>query len=624
MTDPEGKRVEHGRRIAAPMLLSLAAVATAALAVIFTWRRLFLGMDLQDESYYVLVPWRWSLGDRPFVQEQNLAQISGLLEYPFVKLFAVVRDYDVTALILYTRHLYLVLTILVAVLVFLVARRILRWQLSLLVAMVFVTFIYWQTPQLSYNTMGAAFLTAGTALGLPVVLGGRIWTWALASGIVFGLAVVAYPTLLFIMPFYAIFLAFAMGRRSVGMIAERAFAAPPDPDGPPTGKAAWRAVSFWALGGVAVLVPVGAVILSFGVKNLERCWTYSLEVARAGGQLGGAAKAVEVVQGFWRFVWSWPYFLVAALLVYLVFRKWPRAGRALLALLPVVLWFAGQRPLLNASGFVIIYALLAPYLYLFVPRERREVGAKLLLWVWAPSVVAGAMTAFTSAAGYLNSAVGLLPGLLASGIFLAWSLEAVAPPAPEGAQAPLRPAEAGEPVGRFSFLAAAALAAVIAVTIVFQFQFQQRDVPLASLTARCDFGPWAGVTLTPERYSLLRSFATDLDAQARPGDQLLVFYEACGYYLFWNGPIAANSYWLSSTSDVAPLPQPTVSYYRRNRVVPTLVVHVLPTAGMSDAGLTAACGGLKYPPTLVRPVYSFQRKPADETTQQVLARLPRK
>jgi hypothetical protein len=54
------------------------------------------------------------------------------------------------------------------------------------------------------------------------------------------------------------------------------------------------------------------------------------------------------------------------------------------------------------------------------------------------------------------------------------------------------------------------------------------------------------------------------------------------------------------------------------------VMHLTPTAGRTDAELTASCGGLQYPPTLVRPTYAFQRKRADETTLDVLSRLPRR
>ena len=80
---------------------------------------------------------------------------------------------------------------------------------------------------------------------------------------------------------------------------------------------------------------------------------------------------------------------------------------------------------------------------------------------------------------------------------------------------------------------------------------------------------------------------------------------------------------LASPDAFTPLPQATISYYRRHRIVPSLAVHLLSTEGMSDAELQAACGGLEYAPTLVRPTYAFQRKPADKSTRDVLTRLPR-
>jgi len=275
---------------------------------------------------------------------------------------------------------------------------------------------------------------------------------------------------------------------------------------------------------------------------------------------------------------------------------------------------------------------MTPFLYLFIPREKRETGARLLIWIWAPAMIAGAMTAYTSAAGYVNSAVGLAPALIASGLFLAWALEAVGRPtvpAP-GPSAPLlRPAdgEAGLPSAAsrntgVPWLALVTLVAVVGVTIGFQFQFQQRDVPYRELTSRFSSGPWSGIKVSPDRRRLLDGYAADLRAQARPGDQLLVFNEACGYYLYWKGSIASNTYWMGVTAS-GQLPQWVISYYRRHRIVPTLVVHLLPTAGMTDAELQAACGGLDYPPVLVRPMYAFQRKPADESTAGVLARLPR-
>ena len=56
--------------------------------------------------------------------------------------------------------------------------------------------------------------------------------------------------------------------------------------------------------------------------------------------------------------------------------------------------------------------------------------------------------------------------------------------------------------------------------------------------------------------------------------------------------------------------------------MPTVAVHLLDTEGMSDAQLAAVCGGLDYPPVLVRPRYAVQRKPVGKTTGEVLAGLP--
>jgi hypothetical protein len=609
------------------------AIGVAAAALLLTWLRLFVGMDLRDESFYVLVPWRWALGDKPFVQEQNLAQIPGFVMYPFVKLFAVLRDYDVTGYVLYMRHLYLLMMIGVAVAVFLLLRGLVRWELAALVATAYVTCIFWATPQLSYNTIALAFLTLGAALGARVVLLGKGRRFAVASGAAFGVAVAAYPSLLFIIPFFAVFFVFAQGRRATAIVAEGAFVHPPAPEGPPTGNAAWRTLSAWVLGGALVLVPFCLLMLSFGPRNLVRSWQLTMSGARVLHQLGGASKALTVAQGFWRFFTWRPYLIVAALLFYLVFLRWPRVGRMLLATLPVALWLAAQRAMLGASGYVQIYALMTPYLYLFIPRERRETGAKLLIWVWAPAMIAGAMTAYTSAAGYVNSAVGLAPALIAGGLFLAWALEAVGrPTAParglSASSLPSGDGEAGLPSASsrnagVPWLALAVLTAIIGVTVMFQFQFQQRDVSYSALTSRFDSGPWWGIKVMPERRRLLDSYAADLHAQALPDDKLLVMYEGSGYYLYWNGDIAANTYWLVADAKTGQLPQTTISYYRRHRIVPTLVVNLIRTAGMTDAELQAASGGLDYPPVLVRPKYAFQRKPAGESTAEVLARLPR-
>ena len=70
------------RRFAPPPLLATVAVAVALVALAFTWRRLFLGIDLNDEGFYVAVPYRFALGARPFVDEMNILQTAAVLRLP--------------------------------------------------------------------------------------------------------------------------------------------------------------------------------------------------------------------------------------------------------------------------------------------------------------------------------------------------------------------------------------------------------------------------------------------------------------------------------------------------------------------------------------------------------------
>lgn len=605
MSGPTENAPARSRRGSGGGGVSIAIAVFLVAALGLSWWRLLRGADLLDEAFSILVPWRWALGDRPFVDEQNLTQSAGLLAYPFVKLFALVRGGDVTGLVLFDRHLYLALAVVVAACVFQLARRSLPASLASLVGAPFVTIVLFETPQLTSNTLGALLLTAGAALGAVTVLGGQR-RYALAAGVAFGLACIAYPTVALMAPFVAILLAFSVGQRAVEMVAQGSFLGLPARESEPTGVRAWRALSAWTLGGAFVVVPAAVLVLVVaGEANLRRCWDYTIDLARQLDQLGGTSKAVEVAGAFVDlFLEQW-YIVAVAVLSLLLFRARPGVGRWLLLLAPPALWLTATTSSLHAAGAVIVYALAAPYLYLFIPPERRESGARLLFWVWAPALLVGAMTAYTSADGFVHSAVGLLPGVVSSGLFLAWGLE------------PLRRGL------RARWPAVVGLAAVVLVTLAFQVQFQFGEAGWRDLSARMASGPWQGIAVTPAQRVRLDRFAADLAGEARPDDQLLIYPQGAAYYLYWPGAIAANTYQMYVEDAQAPLPKATVSYYRRHREAPSLVVHLTQTAGKAEADLRAECGGLEYPPVLVAPWYAIQRKPPSETTSDVLGRLPR-
>ena len=88
------------------------AVAAAVVVVGVTYWRRWYGVDLTDESFYVVLPWRSAQGASPFVDETTVAQQAGLLVSPFVWAWRELVGVD--GVVLYVRHLQFVFSLLVA------------------------------------------------------------------------------------------------------------------------------------------------------------------------------------------------------------------------------------------------------------------------------------------------------------------------------------------------------------------------------------------------------------------------------------------------------------------------------------------------------------------------------
>jgi hypothetical protein len=589
-------------------LLTLIVLVVALAGVGFTEWRLWQGMDLRDESYYVVLPYRFSVGTRPFVDETELLQVPSLLEYPLVKPFVAAQGGRADGIIMYTRHLYLIMTLCVAAATFVALRRLLRWQFAMLVATLYVTFVFIARPQLSYNTMGMAFLTLGVAFGLLGILsreGGRgrlrpidrrAAGWLAAAGLMHGLAAFAFPTLWIMPVVYAAALALTLRlQRRDGSLPGVA------PGRAPT----LRALGAYCGGAAVVLLAEAGVLLAFGWANLHYSFSYSYAGAQSIGQAGGWPKFVKVFGELVRYFWGRPYFLAAGLALYLVLRRWPHLARSLLILLPLPLYVAGHYYFLQEGGFAIVFVFLAPYLYLFLPPERRAAGRLLLLWAVAPALLAGIVTAWTSADGYQHAAVGLFPGFMASGAFLVWAVA-------DGWRGVGGEVRALARAGTYATPAVAVvLVAMIGILIGYQFQFIARFEPYSSLTAWVSSGPFWGVHTTPDRKAYLEQLASDLQAYSTPQDRLLVYTEFPAAYLFWPNRIASNSVWVSGALPTSPLPQVTLDWMRRHDTVPDLVLRTVHPGALTDAQYLKHYGlGLGYKVVLRRREYVFLRRPS--------------
>jgi len=600
-------------------LLTACAAFIAAGVVGALSYRIGLGFDPQDEGFAVVVPWRWALGDRPFVDEMNLVQTAGFLTYPFVKVYVWLTGGS-EGIVLYLRQLYVLWVGIVTGVVFFGIRGLVRWQYVAAIAGVYVSFVVLGATQLSSATLAAGFLTIGVALGVRVVLAGEEMgrgrrATAAVAGVAHGLAAVAAPTLLVLPPFYAAAMALAVGRlvprRLAGALwakdalaareAARRSAPHLDDADPRTARAAWRAVSAYAAGFFAVAVTASLVALSFGWSNLTRDWRYQMSLAYDLDQLGGAAKGWRLVTGAAEIAVSVPLSLLSGAALLFLLRSRPRLARVGLVLLPFALYFAGRRAETETTGFAVVAAAFAALAYFFVQPRFAERAARLLVWVVAPAVVAGSWIAFTAVDGLANAAVGLAPVFIAAGLFMVWSAGPEADDAGETLRVPgslvagtatlspspgVTPGPSDTPAvverNRWS-LVMASLMGVVAVTVAFMFQYLPRDVPYSHLSVRLEDGPYAGLLVRPRDALVLTQLEEDLRAHGQEGERLMVFYGSPGYYLFWPERIATNTVWLVGDEEDDPLPASTRSWFLRTSEVPDVLVRPFLASGLSDA-----------------------------------------
>lgn len=170
-----------------------------AVAALLSYARLFIGVDVTDESFYNAVPCAFALGSAPYSDELNIAQNGAILLTPIFKLYHLAVG-STTGVVLFNRHLYFALLVCCGWLTYRVAAAHLNRTFARLLAAFTLTFSYFNIPSLSYNTLGAFFLFGGIFLLLlhtaRDVRRGRPWI-VFAANTCFIVAAFAHPSLLF-------------------------------------------------------------------------------------------------------------------------------------------------------------------------------------------------------------------------------------------------------------------------------------------------------------------------------------------------------------------------------------------------------------------------------------------
>jgi len=476
----------------------VAAAVVGVTVAAATYVRIFFGVDFTDESFYIAVPLRIWAGARPFVDETQVTDTTtALVIAPLLGLYK--AFFGVAGIVLFVRHVYLVVVALVGAVVFDCARR--RGasrSVSFLLALVPVATIPFNIPSLSYNTVASALLTVGFFI-YPLPSERRSSTTrACIAGFCHGTAAVAYPPLVVVV---AGLIAVSVLRNRPGIRAYAAAAAVP------------------------VVSMAFILLLWVGVAPIIHDYRNS---TRFSGQGGGLEKVRSVLSGEMDV-----YRLAAVVLVpYLGLLLWARTRRPglvrqLLPLLPLLCFLAAPGHYWAASLDVVgLLSLAGAALYPFV--ARTAYGREMFGYVWLPSIFAGCVTAYSSANGQINFGVGAFSAAMVPLLLLPI---AITPSANHTTTGEIDAAPA-----------LAAITGVLTLLVVLQWTSVYRDAGIAKLGST-GTGAYAGLRTTDGKVAFLQQLRSDIEPT--PGSMKgIMFYDnfPAGYILS-ELPSRTNTAW---------------------------------------------------------------------------------
>lgn len=477
------------------------ALACTSVALIATYIRLYFGVDFTDEAYYVARAYQYVLGAKPWVDDISLIPFA-ILTVPFVKLYCwIVGNTD--GIILFTRHLYFGLNCLVASLVFLYIRTLIRWSTALLTASICVVFIPFNIPNLSYNTMGIGFFTAGCFWGIWVISKRGNPAYLLFSGFCHGLAIFSYPTLLITSSIYILLLLCLGEVRKI------------------------QALLAYFLGGLPLALLLLNLILGSGISNV----LISREYARSLGYSANTQKLYSVMSFLGgAYIYTLPIFLALTALYIIGAKKRRMLGAfsKVLLLVPLlvipIIYYAydlecGCR---FSIGYLFYYSILAPYFLLFVGPDKGL--QKLFYIIWCPSFISGLVIAYTSGNGNVSAGLGMLSASIATTILLTKSFLKFAH---NNSNTKILYRELIHPC------------LVVTLLVFSQYYLPKvdnityRDADIYKLNSKIESGPFAGLYTSQEKKEYLAELSKDLKTVYKPGDRVLFYYNnfPAGYLL---------------------------------------------------------------------------------------------
>ncbi len=481
-------------------------ILIVSILTIFHIKRLFYGVDVLDEAYYIAIPYRFVLGDIPFIDEISIHQTSSILIFPIVKIFYIATG-SMSGIILAMRLVYLLAAAGVSVLIY---RSVKVFTTLLFYNIMFISFlcilyIPFGIYTLSYNNIAILALTATMFLILSKLDSkNKFKKVYAAAGFFSAISILAYPPLIIFSSFYVLLFFFKK---------------------PILFK---NKIIIYIIGLFIPLIFFLLFLIILGLPEIIHNMSYVNNVPQG----GGINKLFPIFKGFFK---NFPisYFTVPYLLISAVLYRFLKKRILTLVIIPPIFFPLFGGVIATPFGvifFTIFYGLLLPYLMLFTDKSDPLPG-KILWYLWIPSFFAGFITAYSSANGFANFSIGFFPATIATTLLLIHLLSSI------------------KLKNILSFEYVIVLIAIIPLIIfsIYNYNFVYGEGKInENLKYHVKSGPYYGLVTTSEKQSFLINIQETIQNNIKTNEtKIFIFNFFPAGYLFTSSRSASNLVWLS-------------------------------------------------------------------------------
>jgi len=396
----------------------------AVVLCMLTFIRLFFGIGMSDEAFYIAMPKSFTEGMIPFVTNWDSQQTSAFFLVPFIFLYRLITG-GTEGLFIYTRIICFILMLFVGTVGYFSISKYTNKIVSVYISIILVTYAPFSLYNIGYNALCYSFLL----LGLFLILNAfsikeeekykRKKLLLFLAGISHALMAFFYPSMIII----CILMGLVLVPRVIYVDSGY--------------KSIIKFVKYYILGGLSMASIVFIMILAItgGVNNLRE----SIEGIFANSWYKSSGINFEIISEMPNYVYGTLKFQHLELLIYVIIiifyifklikDRFPLLY-IILGLAPIVA-LAYQvvilLPRLFPTYIAILYSSLTggvlPVGLLMLTKKHKNLFIKLFTLMYIPSFIAYLIICNTSAGTYVQASWVMIPGTILSAIFLVLLME---------------------------------------------------------------------------------------------------------------------------------------------------------------------------------------------------------